>query len=172
MVQDTLKSVPIIIPYAVSKHNQKLCKVVRKYWEVDWEKKPKGPARRGLSGPAPVQAWEGGDPRRGSRQVALSGPAQVSTCQVGSPADSGGGARLSPEKAGGKSAGGCAPWTPGFYSRSFPLAEFCVGCVRYGLGAVTSGMLRPIWDAFSRKNMLKKNFAKESPQIRARTWAP
>src|SRR5699024_7534577 len=25
------------------------------------------------------------------------------------------GARLSPEKAGGKSAGGCAPWTPFFY---------------------------------------------------------
>ena len=23
------------------------------YWEVDWEKKPKGPARRGLSGPVP-----------------------------------------------------------------------------------------------------------------------
>ena len=51
--------------------------------------------------------------------MVLSGPVQVSTCQVGSPADSGGGARLSPEKAGGKSAGGVAPWTPTFYS---PLA--------------------------------------------------
>ena len=31
-------------------------------------------------------------------------------------------------------------------------------------------MLRPIWDAFSRKNMLKSIFVKESSQIRARKW--
>ena len=48
------------------------------------------------------------------REVVLLGPPQAQPCQVVSPADSGGGARLSPEKAGGKSAGGCAPWTPGF----------------------------------------------------------
>ena len=34
------------------------------------------------------------------------------------------GARLSPEKAGGKSAGGGAPWTPSFMARSLPLARF------------------------------------------------
>ena len=33
-------------------------------------------------------------------------------------------------------------------------------------------MLRPIWNAFSRKNMLQSIFAKESLQIRARRWAP
>ena len=38
------------------------------------------------------------------------------------------GARLSPEKAGGKSAGGLAPWTPFLMARSFPLARFGVGC--------------------------------------------
>ena len=48
------------------------------------------------------------------RKVVLLGPPQAQPCQVVSPADSGGGARLSPEKAGEKSAGGCAPWTPGF----------------------------------------------------------
>ena len=36
----------------------------------------------------------------------------------------------------------------------------------YGSGAITTGMLRPIWDAFSRENMLESIFAKESPQIR------
>ena len=33
-------------------------------------------------------------------------------------------------------------------------------------------MLRPIWNAFSRKNMLQSIFAKESLQIRARRWVP
>ena len=37
------------------------------------------------------------------------------------------GARLSPEKAGGKSAGGVAPWTPFFMARSLALARFGVG---------------------------------------------
>ena len=31
-------------------------------------------------------------------------------------------------------------------------------------------MLKPIWDAFSRENMLQSIFPKESPQIRARKW--
>ncbi len=31
-------------------------------------------------------------------------------------------------------------------------------------------MLKPIWDAFSRENMLKSIFPKESPQIMARKW--
>ena len=71
------------------------------------------------------------------------------------------GARLSPEKAGGKSAGGCAPWTPDFYYRSFPLAGFCVGYVWTGRRAVTSGIPTPIWNAFSGKNMLKSIFVKD-----------
>ena len=71
------------------------------------------------------------------------------------------GARLSPEKAGGKSAGGCAPWTPGFDGRSFPLAGFCVGYVWTGRRAVTSGIPTPIWNAFSGKNMLKSIFVKD-----------
>ena len=37
------------------------------------------------------------------------------------------GARLSPEKAGRKSAGGNAPWTPFFMARSLALARFGVG---------------------------------------------
>ena len=95
------------------------------------------------------------------REVVLLGPPQAQPCQVVSPADSGGGARLSPEKAGGKSAGGCAPWTPDFYYRSFPLAGFCVGYVWTGRRAVTSGIPTPIWNAFSGKNMLKSIFVKD-----------
>ena len=44
----------------------------------------------------------------------------------GGPADSGGGARLSLEKVGGKNTRG-KPLDPVFYSRSFPLADFWVG---------------------------------------------
>ena len=54
------------------------------------------------------------------------GPSQGGPCEVGSRPVPGGGSRLSPEKAGGKSAGGLAPWTPGFMTRSFPLARFGV----------------------------------------------
>ena len=46
--------------------------------------------------------------------------------QRGFPADSGGGARLSLEKVGGKNTRG-KPLDPVFYSRSFPLADFWVG---------------------------------------------
>ena len=48
------------------------------------------------------------------------------------------GARLSPEKAGGKSAGGLAPWTPFFMARSFPLARFGV----VGRSGAIVGLLR------------------------------
>ena len=61
---------------------------------------------------------------------------------------------------------------PGFYGRSFPLAGFGGCCLWDGRGAITFGMLRLIWDAFFRENILKKHFAKESSQIRARRWAP
>ena len=80
----------------------------------------------------------------------------------------GGGPHFSREM-GRKRAGGKPPG-PRFYSRSFPLADFCSSCLCNGRGAISSGMLRPIWDAFSRKNMLKSIFAKESSQIRVRTW--
>ena len=79
------------------------------------------------------------------------------------------GVPISPEKWGERGPG-LRPWTPGFDSRSFPLAGFWDRCLWYVRGAVTPGILKPIWDAFSRKNMLKSIFAKESLQIRARTW--
>ena len=66
---------------------------------------------------------------------------------------------------GEKGGRGQAPWTPGFYGRSFPLAGFGVGWLWYGRRAVASGMLKPIWDAFSRKNMLESIFRKEGFQI-------
>ena len=66
---------------------------------------------------------------------------------------------------GEKEGRGQAPWTPGFYGRSFPLAGFGVGWLWYGRRAVASGMLSPIWDAFSRKNMLKSILRKEGFQI-------
>ncbi len=72
---------------------------------------------------------------------------------------------------GGEKRAGASP-RPRFYSRSFPLADFCSSCLCNGRGAISSGMLRPIWDAFSRKNILESIFAKESFQIRVRMWAP
>ena len=51
-----------------------------------------------------------------------------------------------------------APRPPFFRARSFPLARFggcCPGSVR---GAVSSDMLRPIWDAFSSKKYAEKAF--------------
>ena len=75
------------------------------------------------------------------------------------------------EESRGKEHQGQAPG-PRFYSRSFPLADFCSSCLCNGRGAISSGMLRPIWGAFSGKNRLESIFAKESSQIRARTWAP
>ena len=40
---------------------------------------------------------------------------------------------------------------PGFYGRSFPLAGFGDGCLWPVRGSISSGILRPIWDAFLRK---------------------
>jgi hypothetical protein len=68
--------------------------------------------------------------RRGGRvflPVSAGGPsrpAQVSTCDVCSRPVPGGGSRLSLEKAGGKSAGGPAPWTPFFMARSLLARSF------------------------------------------------
>ena len=94
-----------------------------------------------------------------------SGPAQGGPCDVVSPADSGGGARLSLEESRRKEHQGSA-LDPGFYGRSFPLAGFCGGCLCNGRGTISSEILRPIWDAFSRENMLERIFPKESFQNR------
>ena len=74
------------------------------------------------------------------------------------------------EESRGKEHQGQAPG-PRFYSRSFPLAGFWDGWLWYGSTAISSGIPKPIWDAFSGENMLKKHFMKESPQIRVRRWA-
>ena len=96
-------------------------------------------------------------PRKHPWGAAPRGPA----CPAGVP--------ISPEKWGERGPG-ASPLDPDFYSRSFPLAGFWDCWLWYDSGAITTGMLRPIWNAFSRKNMLKSIFAKESFQIRARTW--
>ena len=46
---------------------------------------------------------------------------------------------------------GLRPWTPGFMARSLSLARFGDRCLWYDSGVVTSGILRPIWDAFPEK---------------------
>ena len=79
--------------------------------------------------------------------------------------------RLSLEESRRKNTRG-KPLDPGGYGRSFPLAGFGVSYLWNGRGAIPSGVLRPIWDAFSRRNMLKSIFVKESFQIRGYTWAP
>ena len=64
----------------------------------------------------------------------------------------------------GRKRAGASPLDPGVHGRSFPLAGFWVGCLWCVRGAISSGMLKPIWDAFSRENMLESIFAKESLQ--------
>ena len=76
----------------------------------------------------------------------------------------GGGPHFSREM--GRKRAGALPLDPGFMARSLSFARFGDRCLWYDSGAVTSGMLKPIWDAFSRGNMLESIFAKESPQIR------
>ena len=69
-----------------------------------------------------------------------------------------GGAPFLRRKPGRKSRGGRTPRPPHIMARSLALARFggcCPGSVR---GAISSGILRPIWNAFSGKNMLKKAF--------------
>ena len=73
------------------------------------------------------------------------------------------GVPISPEKWGERGPG-LRPWTPGFMARSLSFARFGDRWLWYDSGAVSSGMLRPIWDAFSRENMLESIFAKESLQ--------
>ena len=65
----------------------------------------------------------------------------------------GGGPHFSREM--GRKRAGASPLDPGVHGRSFPLAGFWVGCLWCVRGAISSGMLKPIWDAFSGKNMLE-----------------
>ena len=52
---------------------------------------------------------------------------------------------------------------PRFYSRSFPLAGFWDGWLWYGSTAISSGMPKPIWDAFSGKICGKAFYERKSP---------
>ena len=130
--------------------------------------------------------------RVGSRVVLLE-PAQVQTCNVGSrPVPGGGGppaggpvldqrrprparwfparlragARLSPEKAGRKSAGGNAPWTPFFMARSFPLARFggC-GALFRSLGYFATHLRALIWRLSFAKMLSSIFFLENASQI-------
>ena len=106
------------------------------------------PARRG----SPFLPRNGEKEGRGPLSSVGSSVGTIAgwTLQRGFPADSGGGARLSLKKVGGKNTRG-KPLDPGFMARSLSLARFGDRCLWYDSGVVTSGMLRPIWDAFSGK---------------------
>src|SRR5699024_3782372 len=47
---------------------------------------------------------------------------------------------------------------PHFYSRSFPLAGFWDCCLWNGRGAIATGILKPIWDAFFEGKYAGKHF--------------
>ena len=73
---------------------------------------------------------------------------------------------------GEKEGRGQAPWTPGFYGRSFPLAGFGVGWLWYGRRAVASGMLKPIWDAFFGGKYAGKHFLRKKVSKSGRVPGP
>ena len=60
----------------------------------------------------------------------------------------------------GRKRAGAPPLDPTFYSRSLPLAGFWDRYPWYDSGTTSSGMLRPIWDAFSSKKYAEKAFCK------------
>ena len=70
----------------------------------------------------------------------------------------GGGPHFSREM--GRKRAGAPPLDPTFYSRSLPLAGFWDRYPWYDSGTTSSGMLRPIWDAFSSKKYAEKEFCK------------
>ena len=70
----------------------------------------------------------------------------------------GGGPHFSREM--GRKRAGAPPLDPTFYSRSLPLAGFWDRYPWYDSGTTSSGMLRPIWDAFSSKKYAEKAFCK------------
>ena len=61
---------------------------------------------------------------------------------------------------------------PGFYGRSFPLAGFGVSCLWYGRGAISYGMLRPIWDAFFGGKYAGKHFLRKKVSKSGRVPGP
>ena len=76
------------------------------------------------------------------------------------------GARLSPEKAGGKSAGGLAPWIPGFMARSFPLARFgVVGRSGTIVVFICNHFRALIWGLSFAKMLFSIFFPENAPQI-------
>ena len=81
------------------------------------------------------------------------------------PARSRAGARLSPEKAGGKSAGGVAPWTPSFRVRSLPLARFggCAALFR-SWGYFVTHLRALIWKLSFLKMLFSIFFSKMRPK--------
>ena len=152
------------------------------------ERQQAGHRKRGRRGPSPatlcVRAFyrESLDPppgtgREPTPQVLTCGGSNGTTCQgrhraayplggrrgsrleaqrpVAPPARRG--VPISPEKWGERGPG-LRPWTPGFDDRSLSLAGFWDRCLWYVRGAVTSGILKPIWDAFSRKKYAEKHF--------------
>ena len=76
------------------------------------------------------------------------------------------GARLSPEKAGGKSAGGSAPWTPGFVARSLSLARFggC-GALFRSIGYYGAYVRTLIWRLSFTKMLFSIFFLENASQI-------
>ena len=76
------------------------------------------------------------------------------------------GARLSPEKAGRKSAGGVAPWTPTFKARSFPLARFGVrSAAGRSLGDYGAHLRTLIWRLSFLKMLFSIFFLENASQI-------
>ena len=92
-------------------------------------------------------------------------PSQGRPCNVDSPPTPAGEPDFLWRKSGERTPG-ASPWTPGFMARLLSLARFGDRCLWYVREAISSGMLRPIWDAFSRENMLKSISGKEGFQIR------
>ena len=110
-----------------------------------------------------------GPPVERTLQVVGAFPGLGAQCPGGPPARRG--PHFSREM-GKKRAGGKAPWTPSFYSRSFPLAGFGVGCLWYGRRAIPTDMLRPIWDAFFGGKYAGKHFLRKKVSKSGRVPGP
>ena len=76
------------------------------------------------------------------------------------------GARLSPEKAGGKSAGGLAPWTPFFYGPLVPTRSFWRLCrIVPVVGLFRNPSTCPDLETFFPKNAFQHIFLENASQI-------
>ena len=118
-----------------------------------------------------VQVWTGAGwvlrggfppgPGRGARggtayPLGGRGSSEASRRSAPLPRLPGGGPHFSREM--GRKRAGAPPLDPTFYSRSLPLAGFWDRYPWYDSGTTSSGMLRPIWDAFSSKKYAEKAF--------------